>query len=157
MSRLVGDRMPEEVVRALDGTDLEAGVGHAYLLVTTDPDGAPRACMVSAGEVLAVDDRRFRLGLWRGTRTGANLARGGPALLCFVAPGTVLYVRGTGRHLFPPPGSSMDCFEILVEAVETDAHAGLPVTGGLTFGLESMDPAVLIERWRSQIGALRSA
>jgi hypothetical protein len=51
----------------------------------------------------------------------------------------------------------MDCFEISVEAVETDAHPGLPVTGGLTFGFESMDPAALVERWRSQLGVLRSA
>ena len=90
MSKPIGERMPTDVLAALDGSDLEAEVGRAYLLVTTDPDGAPRPCMVSAGELLAVDDRRLRVALWPGTRTGSNLARGGPVLLCFVAPGTVL-------------------------------------------------------------------
>jgi hypothetical protein len=112
--------------------------------------------MVSAGEVVAVDDRRLRLALWPGTRTGGNLARVGPVLLCFVLPGTVLYVRGTSRALPGAAAAGMEGFEVEVDAVESDAHAGLLVTGGLTFGVET-DRAALLERWRSQLGALRSA
>lgn len=157
MSEPIGDRMPEVVVRALDGTDLEAKVGPAHLLVTSDPDGTPRPCMLSAGEVLALDDRRLRLALWPGTRTGANLARGGSALLCYVTPGTVLYVRGTSRALPGPAVPGMDGFEIEVRSVESDVHPGLPVIGGLTFGVEGMDPGALIERWRSRLATLRQA
>jgi hypothetical protein len=155
MSKLIGDRMPEEMVRALDGTDLEAKVGPAHMVLTSDRDGTPRPCMVSAGELLAVDDRRLRLVLWSGTRTGANLARGGTALVCYVTVGTVLYVRGTSRALPDVHVRGMDCFEIEVRSVESDVHPGLPVTGGLRFGLERMDRDSLVERWRSQLATLR--
>jgi hypothetical protein len=113
--------------------------------------------MLSAGEILALDDRRLRLALWPGTGTGANLARGGPVLLCYVAPGTVLYVRGTSSALPGSAGSGMEAFEIDVRSVESDSHPGMPVTGGPTFGLEGMDSGRLIERWRSQLAALGEA
>src|SRR4029450_7350934 len=53
MAKLLGDRLPETVLRAFDGHDLEAKVGPAHLLVTVDPDGTPRPRMLSAGELLA--------------------------------------------------------------------------------------------------------
>src|ERR687895_2037218 len=155
MSKLIGDRMTEAMVRALDGTDLEAKVGPAQLVVTSDPDGTPRPCMVSAGELLAIDDRRLRLVLWSGTRTGANLARGETALVCYVTAGTVLYVRGPSRALTDLDVRGMDGFEIEVRSVESDVHPGLPVTGGLMFGTEGMDPSALVQRWRSQLTTLR--
>ena len=65
MAKSLGDRLPQTVLRAFDGNDLEAKVGPAHLLVTVDPDGSPRPCMLSAGEVLAPDDRRLRVLLKR--------------------------------------------------------------------------------------------
>ena len=105
MSRLLGDTLPDDLVAALDGTGLAGKVGPAYLLVTSDEDGTPRPCMLSAGELLAVDGRRVGLALWRGSRTSANLARGGHALLCHVAPRTVVYVRGRRGRSTPAPTS----------------------------------------------------
>ncbi|HXF74207.1 MAG TPA: hypothetical protein VNO79_16575 [Actinomycetota bacterium] len=155
MSRAVGDRLPREVLEAFDGRDLERKVGPAYLLVTTDEDGTPRPCMLSAGEVLAPDDRRLRVALWAGTRTARNLARGSPALLCFVAPGTVFYVRGTPRPL--APAADLERFEIAVSSVESDLHPGMPVTHGIGFAVERDDPAEVVRAWRAQIEALRDA
>jgi hypothetical protein len=155
MSKLVGDRMPEQVMQALDGASLEDKVGSAYLLVTRDPDGAPRPCMLSAGELLAVDSRRLRVALWPGTHTGENLAGGGPALFCFITAGTVLYLKGEPRALLGDARDGIDGFEIEITSVESDAHPGLPVTGGLTFGVEGIDLGDLVERWRSRLATLR--
>ena len=69
MSRLIGETIPAELAEALDGEELERKIGPAYLLVTSDDDGTPRPCMLSAGEVLAVDERRLRFALWTGSRT----------------------------------------------------------------------------------------
>jgi hypothetical protein len=114
--------------------------------------------MLSAGELLALDERRLRVALWPGTRTGANLARGEMALLCFIATGTVLYVRGRPRALRRHTGLvQVDAFEIEVDSVEADAHAGLPVTDGITFGMEGVNQADLVGRWRSQLEFLRAA
>lgn len=157
MSRLLGDTLPDDLVAALDGTGLASKVGPAYLLVTSDADGTPRPCMLSAGELLAVDRRRLRLALWPGSRTSANLARGGRALLCHVAPRTVIYVRGQARALAAGPDIDLDCFELGIDSVESDEHAGMPVTTGIAFAVERGDPAGLVEAWQRQLGGLRAA
>lgn len=157
MSKLIGDTLPDDLVAALDGTDLLGKVGPAYLLVTTDEDGTPRPCMLSAGETLALDGRHLRFALWRGSRTCANLVRGGRALFCHVAPRTVVYVRGRTRALDASPELNLDCFELTVDAVESDDHAGMPVTTGITFAVERDDPAVVVAAWERQLAGLRAA
>jgi len=157
MSKLIGDTLSKDLVEALDGTGLQAKVGPAYLLVTSDEDGTPRPCMLSAGELLAVDGRHLRLALWRGSRTCANLARGGNVLFCHIAPGEVVYVRGPVRTLVPDPGLNLDCFELEVASVESDDHAGMPVTTGITFAIERDDPAVVVAAWERQLAGLRAA
>lgn len=157
MSKLIGETIPTELAEALDGEELERKIGPAYLLVTSDEDGTPRPCMLSAGEVVAVDDRRLRFALWKGSRTAANLERGGRALFCHVAPRTVLYLRGPVRPVVADPPLNLDCFELEVESVESDDHTGMPVTSGITFAVERGDPAAVVDAWRRQIAGLRSA
>lgn len=154
MSKEIGDRLPAEILEALDGESLEEKIGPAHLLLTADEDGTPRPCMLSAGELLAVDERRLRIALWPRTRTAANLARGGRAVFCYVAPHAVLYVRGTTGRV-PADDAPLECFELRVESVESDAHAGMPVTSGITFGLDRGDPDKVVEAWRRQLAPLR--
>lgn len=156
MAKLIGDTLPVEVLTALDGQGLEGKVGPAYLLLTADPDGTPRPCMLSAGEILALDQRRLRVALWPGTHTVANLERGSGAVFGFVAAGTALYIRGPVRSLTPPEGA-LRCFELAVESVESDAHSGMPVTRGIEFRVEGSDPASVVGDWERQLAALRDA
>ena len=157
MSKLIGDAIPSDLLQALDGEHLDEKIGPAYLLVTADADGTPRPCMLSAGEVLAVDDRRLRFALWKGSRTCENLARGERVLFCHVAPRTVLYLRGLARSLRAGAGLNLDCFELEVDSVESDDHVGMPVTSGISFAVERGDPAAVVEAWRRQIAGLRAA
>ena len=155
MSRVLGDRLPREVLEAFDGRHLERKVGAAYLLITADEDGTPRPCMLSAGEILALDDRRLRVAIRAGTRTARNLSRGSPALLCFVAPGTVLYVRGTARPLPRTGGLDLERFELVVSSVESDVHPGISVTHGIGLVVEGGDPSQVVRAWQAQIEGLR--
>lgn len=155
MSKLIGDRLPTEVRDAFDGEHLERRIGPAYVLVTPDPDGTPRPCMLSAGEIFAPDDRRIRVALWPGTRTSENLGRGVPALFCFVVPGAALYIRGWSARLPKSDRTNLERFEIRVDSVESDMHKGMAVTEGITFAVQAMDPAVLVESWQDQIQSLR--
>lgn len=155
MTRPMGDRLPPEVVAEFDGTDLEAKIGPAYLLVSADPDGAPRPCMLSAGEILATDDRHLRFGLWTGTHTTENLSHAASVVFCFVAPGSVLYVRGKVRALEPVPGVPLARFELEVGSVESDVHPGMPVTQTITFDVER-DRSEVAASWERQIEALRT-
>ncbi|MGH2540820.1 MAG: hypothetical protein ACRDGK_09885 [Actinomycetota bacterium] len=156
MTKPIGDRMPEEVVQAFDGRDLDRKIGPAYVLVTVDPSGAPRPCMLSAGEILAVDDRRLRVALWPKTHTVQNLEAGGPILFCYVAPDTVVYVRGRARSLGQDDATKLVRFEIEVESVESDTHAGMPVTQTITFSIGSADPAEIVRSWDRQVESLRN-
>ncbi len=155
MSKVVGERLPEEITRAFDGRDLESKIGPAHLLVTTDDDGTPRPCMLSAGEVLATGDDRLRLILWAGSATSRNLARGGPVLFCYVVGRELYYVKGTARALPPAASSKLERFEIEVQVVESDRHEGMPVTAGITFGIGDLDAAKVTAGWQRQLAALR--
>ena len=102
------DRLPAELVRALGDEALDPPDQPAFLLVTTDADGATRISMVSAGELLVRDGRTLRVALWPGTRTAGNLARGGTALLGAVSPGSVVDVRVRPSPLVVP--AELKCF-----------------------------------------------
>jgi hypothetical protein len=156
MSKLIGDRLPKEVLEAFDGQDLERKIGPAYLLLTSDEDGTPRPCMLSAGEILAADDKHLRVILWPGSHTSENLARGGPVTFCYVAPRQVIYAKGRSRALGPAEGMRLERFEIAVESVESDNHKGMPVTETITFTVEGQDPRAVAESWTKQIDALRT-
>jgi hypothetical protein len=157
MATRLGDRLPADLVSALDGTDLEAQVGLAYPLVTVDEPGIPRFSMLSAGELLATGDTTIRIGMWIGTRTGANLAAGREALLCVVVPGSVRYVRGTAVRLAEPADAGLECFELTVHTVESDSHDGMPVTTGITFETVSPSRAEVLASWRTALATLAAA
>jgi hypothetical protein len=157
MARLVGDRLPPDLVRAFDGADLERKVGVAYPLVTVDEPGTPRFSMLSAGELLATADTAIRIGMWPDTRTGANLGAGREALLCVVVPGSVRYVRGRAVRLVPPAGAGLECFELTVHAVESDSHDGMPVATGITFTTVRPSRDEVLASWRTALAALAGA
>jgi hypothetical protein len=150
MARSLGDRLPDELVRALDDGVLDRHDQAAFLLVTTDDGGAPRLSMISAGELLVRDGRTLRLALWRGSRTARNLGRGGSALLGTVGPGSVTYVRADPVRLEVPEATGLECFELEVTGVEADAHAGMPVTSGIAFRIDEPGHAAAVAAWRRQ-------
>ncbi len=155
MAKHLGDKLPAEFIAALDGRELERKYGETYIVMTSDADGSPRPCMLSAGELLALDERTIRMALWPNGRTGANLRRGGRVVICYVGPGLVLYVRGRPRELTPGRDPDIERFEVTVEAVDSDAHEGLPVAHGIAF---TSTPEVRVEmlgQWRKVLDALR--
>lgn len=156
MSVRVGDRLPDTILRALDGRDLANQLGSAYLVITVDSDGRPRPCMLSAGELLAVDVRTLRAYLWPGTQTAGNLAARRRMLLCYVAPHTVYYVYGSPHELPAGETGGPGRFEITVESVYSDLHKGMPVRNGIVFGLEDADSADVLAGWQLQLDQLRS-
>lgn len=156
MSKHLGNKLPQEILTAFDGEDIASKIGRAYFLVTNDEDGTPRPCMLSAGEILAPDERHLRVALWAGTNTSKNLARGDRVLFCYIAPGTVIYVKGISAALGPGPDSKLERFEIIPETVESDIHHGMPVKETVVFSIEGMDRAKVASDWTHQIKALRA-
>jgi hypothetical protein len=156
VAKHLGNRLPEQVVSAFSGQRIEEKIGLAYLLITTDEDGTPRPCMLSAGEILAVDDGHLRVMLWPGTTTSKNLARGVRSLFCYVAPGVVIYAKGISKPLGPGPHSKLERFELTIDSVESDIHQGMPVKETIVFGVEGMDTPKVASEWRRQLEILGS-
>lgn len=112
--------------------------------------------MLSAGEILAPDERRLRVALWPGTNTSKNLARGDRVLFCYIAPGSVIYVKGTSVALGLGPDSKLERFEITPDTVESDIHPGMPVEETVIFSIEGMDRSKVAADWTRQLDALRA-
>jgi hypothetical protein len=155
VSRKRSDRIPPDLVDEFDGEHLEEGIGRAFILATTDVDGTPRPCMLSVGEILIADERRIRVLLWAGTHTAANLDRGSRALLCYVGPGSVLYMKGSARRIGPRDEKPFARFEVAVESVESDAHPGMPVIDTIRFAVAEQKRVTVLDTWRDQIDRLR--
>lgn len=156
MSNLIGTELPAEIQQFFDGTELAGKIGVGFLLVTVDADGAPRPCMLSAGEVLVPGPREIRVALWAGTSTAANLRRGSAVLFCFVTGRTVLYVAGRPRPLAQEAPEDLKCFAVEVREVRDDLHPGMPVTSGITFEVE-LERDEVLTGWERQLAALRRA
>ncbi|MBF6568985.1 MAG: hypothetical protein IVW54_08930 [Candidatus Binataceae bacterium] len=154
MSKPLGEKLPREFIDAIDGHDLEGKYGETYLLLTSDTDGTPRPCMLSAGEMLAIDDRKIRVALWPNGHSGANLRRGSQVIICFVQPNTVLYVQGQAKELAHGRDPEIERFEIAVSSVASDVHEGLPVLHGIAFTSTPEVRRTMLEQWRKVLSAL---
>jgi len=131
--------LPDEVHRLLTGLP-EAGEWEpVFPLLTTDPDGAPRICLLSRAEFQAAPDA-IRVVL-RSRRTSANLRRTGVAVLQAVGADTSYAIRvALGRTL--SDGSALAA-ELTVTAVEADT-LGIPLRP-MTY---EVDPALAeTENW----------
>jgi len=155
MPRSLGSSLPAELAAALDGRRLAERVGDTYLLITTAEAGWPHVAMLSAGEVLAVDESALRLGLWPGTRSAENLERAGLGLLMAVRPPATWYLRLRCRPLgqVPVEDRRIAAFEAAIEEVLEDVVGYARVTGGIRF--ELVDPPRVLGHWEAAIAALR--
>jgi hypothetical protein len=158
MSRSIGDELPASLQPLLDGSDPSNHEGLTFLLLTNDENGWPQVAMLSVGEVVAVDPRTLRAGLWLGSGTTRNLSRSGRGTLMLVADGNGYYIRVSARR-----GDDLDLgadgrlayFVLQVEDVQEDSADYATLTSGITFRLKQPDQVV--PRWQHTIDGLRAA
>lgn len=156
MSTSLGPELPAELLRLLDGHDLEGGLGLTIQLVTKAEDGWPTVALLSVGEVLAVSPGELRLALWPGSSATANLGRDGQATLALVEGGAAWYIRIACEPVAVTRSGQMvhASFRAEVRDVLRDAVAYARLAGGIAFELP--DAPRVLERWRETIEALRS-
>ncbi len=157
MPRSLGSALPADLAAALDGRRLAERVGDTYLLLTTSEAGWPHVAMLSAGEVLAMDEAALRLGLWPGTASTENLQQSGRGLLMAVRPPATYYVRLRVSALgeVPVDDRRLAVFGAAIEEVLEDVVGYARVTEGIRF--ELADPPRVVAHWEAAIAALRSA
>lgn len=71
--------LSEELFELLDGNNIADKQHEAIILQMIGADMWPHTAMISVGELVAIDLRYLRLGLWAGTRTADNIIRTGKA------------------------------------------------------------------------------
>lgn len=118
MSRSLGPRLPEPIVRVLSASRGE-GADRAILIATTDSAGRPHPALLTYNEVLAEGPATLRLAAYADSTTAENLRLRGAVTLCLVEPGAAHYVKARARELTSPlPGRAV--FEATVEDVRAD-------------------------------------
>jgi hypothetical protein len=158
MTRSLGNELPPTLQQLLDGTDLGHREGLTFLLLTSDEGGWPQVAMLSVGELVAIDARTLRAGLWLHSGTTKNLSRSRRATLTVVANGNGYYVRVSaqrGDDLDLGPEGRLAYFILHVTEVQEDSTDYATLTSGVTFRLKQ--PEQVVPRWQHTVHALRAA
>lgn len=145
--------LPLAIARLLDGSDPGSHAGFTIQCVTVDPDGWARVALLSAGEVVAIDERHLRLALWPDSHTTANLTRERHGLLAFVFENVAYSVRVRvcrGEDVDSP--GRLAVFDGLVIEVRRDSAAYAVLESGISFRL--LDEPSVVDRWRATMEAL---
>jgi hypothetical protein len=154
MSRSLGNRLPPALVSLLDGQDIPAKTGVAFLLATVDAEGRPHPALLSVGEVLAPDAGEVRLALYTTSSTTRNLRRGGAFTIALAHGGMGYYVKCTAREVADGvPG--LAAFKASVDEVLEDGEPIARVTSGFAIELAPGGERV-IAAWEKTVAALRA-
>jgi hypothetical protein len=148
-------KIPDGVVRYLDGTDLETKT-QALRLSTVGSDGWPHAALLSAGDMVIMPSGRVRFAVFPQSTMTSNLEREGRLTIALSLDGGICEMKLRCRRLAHSSDDvPLALFEAEVESVRQHVAPYADVTGGVTFALH--DPQAVLSRWQRQIAALRAA
>ena len=151
---LSGKGIPTDVLNYLNREDLLSKT-QALCLSTVDPDGWPKAALLSAGEILALSDECLRFAILASSSTAANLMRDGRLALSMALDGGMCSLRLRARKCSRGmPELSLDFFDAEIEQVRVQVAPYAAVTSGISFALHQ--PSAVLDRWQRQIAALRA-
>ena len=148
------NRIPADIVRALDGDNLEARLDEAIRLSTVTDNGWPHTAELTVGEILSLGSHDLLVAIWPESHTTANLRRNSHVTLSIVADFALFELRGQAKLIAEGQTSlGLAVFRIHIERVEEHRSDYADVRSGLSFRLH--DPQRTLARWREQIAALR--
>jgi hypothetical protein len=148
--------LPPAWAALFDGERLADKHADAAILATVDSEGWAHTCFLSAGEVLALDDKRIYIAVWPRSRTAGNLRTQRRAVLLAALDGVVWDARmdvrccGNGARNDDPL-----VFEGRIIGVRRHSAPYAHVKHLVGFTLHDRD--AVIARWSNQIDMLRAA
>ena len=116
------ERMPKDLAALFSGEGFAARHGVALPFVTVDPEGYPRASLLSFGEVRARSREELSVAVRTGSHTAANLIRRRSAMLFYLARRRAIWVQaraGRGHTCACDPDRQI--FPLSVVRVKVDA------------------------------------
>ena len=94
MSKLIGDKLNDDLYQRLLGHDLERDAEKVILLSTIDEGGWPHPAMLSYFEVIAKDRHNLGFATYKNSRTTNNMRRNGKATVSIIDERIAYYVKG---------------------------------------------------------------
>jgi hypothetical protein len=132
------DRLPRELEEMLSGKGFRARKRLALPFLTVDPEGFPRAALLTLSEVRANSRSALCVAVQAGSHTAANLIRRPKAALYYLARNWAAWIQATAGH-----GRASDAdpdrqiFPLAVFRVKVDRagprEADAALTSGPTF------------------------
>jgi hypothetical protein len=92
------DRLPRHLEEILAGKGFRERKRLALPFLTIDPEGFPRAALLTLSEVRALSRTELSVAVQAGSRTAANLIRRQKAALCFLARNCAAWIQATAGH-----------------------------------------------------------
>src|SRR6266850_4004683 len=140
MSKLVGNKLPDDLYWRLLGNDLEQNVEKVILLATVDEGGWPHLAMLSYFEVIAKDPQNLRLATYKNSGTTRNMRANGKATISIIDRRSVYYIKGKVEEiaramLFAPQNSKLHfrVEQVLADAANEEFEPGVYVATGVTY------------------------
>jgi hypothetical protein len=148
-------KISNELSELLDGKNLASKRREAMMLQTVTEDGWPHTAMISAGEILALNQTEIRLALWQGTTTTANIARSGRAMLVTYWKGKAHYVKLSFSKLPELKNAKHPRarFSGIVESAREDTAKYADIISGVQ--IELKDEAEVLQRWEETLAELQ--
>ena len=92
------DRLPRQLEVILSGKGFKERKRLALPFLTVDPEGFPRAALLTLSEVRALSRTELSVAVQSKSHTAANLIRRQKAALCFLARECAAWIQATAGH-----------------------------------------------------------
>jgi hypothetical protein len=127
-------RIPEQVSRLLGGAGFRLRRRLILSLLTCDPEGTPRAALLTLSEVRALPRGRFAVAVSGGSMTEANLIRRQGATLLYLDAGASVSIQArAGKALVSRSSPHKRIFPLQVVRVKEDR----PLPGEVSISIVS--------------------
>lgn len=140
MSKLIGDRLTDDLYQRLLGRDLERDAEKVIVLSTIDESGWPHQAMLSYFEVVAKDRHNLRLATYKNSSTTNNMRRNGKATVSIIDERVAYYVKGSvdevaGEMLCAPHNAKLNLRvkQVFADEANEEFEAGAYVSSGVTY------------------------
>lgn len=140
MSTIIGNRLPDVLLKKLSGRNIQSVAEKAIPVCTVDSAGWPHPAMLSYFEIVAPDAENLRLAIYKDSSTASSIRRNGKLTILFVDERMAYYVKGTAsemaRQMSSTPYNSKFNFhveQVLADAANEEFEPGVYITSGITY------------------------
>ena len=140
MSKLIGDKLTDDLYWRLLGHHLEEDAEKVILLSTIDESGWPHPAMLSYFEVVAKDRSNLRFATYKNSSTTNNMRRNGKATVSIIDERVAYYVKGSveevaGEMRSVPQSSKINLRveEVFADEADEELESGAYVSSGVTY------------------------